>query len=249
VYDKGDQQDLNREKADIHAGDKLALVSWEKDGKVCCLTLIKAKMLRPLFLFDDKPFELEGVVIPPITEFAPEIKDKLSAGKGWRALGYARGIPEDRIKKLMSRFVAQREAQRLVLVAQAAEAARAAPPGSGRSSRASRRASGEGPHPRRGPCPPRSCWPAGRGSRHTPTTPSYGLPALSRRATSAFAESEGTSTCGNAADNDEARIADTAVAARIAVFVLIGLSGFCPWARKRSRECHRYIRRPVRSLR
>jgi AbrB family looped-hinge helix DNA binding protein len=31
-----------RDKADIHTGDKLALVSWEKDGKVCCLTLIKA---------------------------------------------------------------------------------------------------------------------------------------------------------------------------------------------------------------
>lgn len=31
-----------REKAGIHTGDKLALVSWEKDGKVCCFTLIKA---------------------------------------------------------------------------------------------------------------------------------------------------------------------------------------------------------------
>jgi AbrB family looped-hinge helix DNA binding protein len=31
-----------RDKADIRTGDKLALVSWEKDGKVCCLTLIKA---------------------------------------------------------------------------------------------------------------------------------------------------------------------------------------------------------------
>lgn len=31
-----------RDKADIHAGDKFALVSWEKDGKVCCFTLIKA---------------------------------------------------------------------------------------------------------------------------------------------------------------------------------------------------------------
>ena len=31
-----------RDKADIHAGDKLALVSWEKDGKICCFTLIKA---------------------------------------------------------------------------------------------------------------------------------------------------------------------------------------------------------------
>ncbi len=31
-----------RERAGIHAGDKLALVSWEKDGKVCCFSLIKA---------------------------------------------------------------------------------------------------------------------------------------------------------------------------------------------------------------
>lgn len=31
-----------RDKAGIRTGDKLALVSWEKDGKVCCLTLIKA---------------------------------------------------------------------------------------------------------------------------------------------------------------------------------------------------------------
>ena len=31
-----------REKAGIHTGDKLALVSWEKDGKVCCFALIKA---------------------------------------------------------------------------------------------------------------------------------------------------------------------------------------------------------------
>jgi AbrB family looped-hinge helix DNA binding protein len=32
-----------REKAGIRTGDKLALVSWEKDGKVCCFTLIKAE--------------------------------------------------------------------------------------------------------------------------------------------------------------------------------------------------------------
>ncbi|HUU06680.1 MAG TPA: HgcAB-associated protein [Patescibacteria group bacterium] len=31
-----------RERAGIHAGDKLALVAWEKDGAICCLTLIKA---------------------------------------------------------------------------------------------------------------------------------------------------------------------------------------------------------------
>ena len=32
-----------REKANIGAGDKLAIVSWEKDGKVCCISLIKAE--------------------------------------------------------------------------------------------------------------------------------------------------------------------------------------------------------------
>ncbi len=31
-----------RDKAGIGPGDKLAVVSWEKGGKVCCLTLIKA---------------------------------------------------------------------------------------------------------------------------------------------------------------------------------------------------------------
>jgi len=34
-----------REKAGIQAGDKLALVTWEKDGAFCCLTLIKANEL------------------------------------------------------------------------------------------------------------------------------------------------------------------------------------------------------------
>ncbi len=30
-----------REKADIHAGDKLAVISWDKGGKSCCISLIK----------------------------------------------------------------------------------------------------------------------------------------------------------------------------------------------------------------
>ena len=31
-----------RDKANIRPGEKLALVSWEKGGKICCLTLINA---------------------------------------------------------------------------------------------------------------------------------------------------------------------------------------------------------------
>ena len=31
-----------RDKAKIKAGDKLAIITWEKDGEICCITLIKA---------------------------------------------------------------------------------------------------------------------------------------------------------------------------------------------------------------
>lgn len=37
-----------RAKAGINAGDKLALITWEKDGKVCCLSLIKADELSEM---------------------------------------------------------------------------------------------------------------------------------------------------------------------------------------------------------
>jgi antitoxin PrlF len=34
-----------RDKSNIRAGDKLAIISWQKDGEVCCFTLIKADAL------------------------------------------------------------------------------------------------------------------------------------------------------------------------------------------------------------
>lgn len=34
-----------REKANIRAGDKLAVVSWDKGGEICCLYLIKTEHL------------------------------------------------------------------------------------------------------------------------------------------------------------------------------------------------------------
>jgi antitoxin PrlF len=34
-----------REKAGIHAGDKLAVVSMEQGGKTCCLSIIKVESL------------------------------------------------------------------------------------------------------------------------------------------------------------------------------------------------------------
>ena len=32
-----------REKANIHAGDKLAVTIWEKNGKICCISLMKSE--------------------------------------------------------------------------------------------------------------------------------------------------------------------------------------------------------------
>ncbi len=37
-----------RERAGIRPGDKLALISWESDGKVCCLALIRAGELTAM---------------------------------------------------------------------------------------------------------------------------------------------------------------------------------------------------------
>ncbi|MBC7247908.1 MAG: AbrB/MazE/SpoVT family DNA-binding domain-containing protein [Actinobacteria bacterium] len=37
-----------RERAGIRAGDKLALVSWERDGEVCCMVLMRAEELGDL---------------------------------------------------------------------------------------------------------------------------------------------------------------------------------------------------------
>ena len=34
-----------RDKARIRSGDKLALLSWEKEGEICCLYLIKTEHL------------------------------------------------------------------------------------------------------------------------------------------------------------------------------------------------------------
>lgn len=34
-----------RKKAGIKPGDKLAVTAWEKDGKVCCITLIRVEEL------------------------------------------------------------------------------------------------------------------------------------------------------------------------------------------------------------
>ncbi len=37
-----------RQRAGIEAGDKLAIVSFQKEGKVCCITLIKAAEMEDM---------------------------------------------------------------------------------------------------------------------------------------------------------------------------------------------------------
>ena len=50
-----------RERAKIQAGDKFALISWYKDGEVCCFTLIKAEALA------DRVKEFLGPVLKGIS--------------------------------------------------------------------------------------------------------------------------------------------------------------------------------------
>ena len=37
-----------RDKANIRAGDKLAVISWEKDRRVCCISLIRVEDLTEM---------------------------------------------------------------------------------------------------------------------------------------------------------------------------------------------------------
>ena len=37
-----------RKRAHINTGDKLAVIAMEKDGKVCCLSLIKVNDIEPM---------------------------------------------------------------------------------------------------------------------------------------------------------------------------------------------------------
>ena len=52
-----------REKAGIKPGDKLALVAWEKDGKVCCLSLIRVEELSTM---------VKGVLGPLMGDLLPQ---------------------------------------------------------------------------------------------------------------------------------------------------------------------------------
>ena len=54
-----------REKANIHPGDKLALVSWEKNGKICCINLIKAEDFALMVRGALGPMMKEMVETPP----------------------------------------------------------------------------------------------------------------------------------------------------------------------------------------
>lgn len=37
-----------RERADIKPGDKLAVISWEKKGRVCCISLVKTEEITDM---------------------------------------------------------------------------------------------------------------------------------------------------------------------------------------------------------
>ncbi len=52
-----------REKANIRAGDKLALMSWEKGGQICCFIMIRA---------DDLTKMVTGMLGPMVKDIVKE---------------------------------------------------------------------------------------------------------------------------------------------------------------------------------
>jgi AbrB family looped-hinge helix DNA binding protein len=52
-----------REKANIKAGDKFAVISWQSGGKVCCISLVKA---------DDFADTVKGMLGPLMGELLKE---------------------------------------------------------------------------------------------------------------------------------------------------------------------------------
>jgi AbrB family looped-hinge helix DNA binding protein len=54
-----------RDKANIGPGDKLALVSWEKEGRVCCFTLFKVEEFTNM---------VKGFLGPMMGEMLPKSK-------------------------------------------------------------------------------------------------------------------------------------------------------------------------------
>ena len=52
-----------RDRAGIRGGDKLAVIGWEREGKVCCLSLIKAEELSTM---------LKGVLGPLMGDLLPK---------------------------------------------------------------------------------------------------------------------------------------------------------------------------------
>ncbi|MGZ9163521.1 MAG: HgcAB-associated protein HgcC [Candidatus Deferrimicrobiaceae bacterium] len=51
-----------RDKAGIKGGDKLAVIGWEREGKVCCLSLIKVEELSTM---------VKGVLGPLMGDLLP----------------------------------------------------------------------------------------------------------------------------------------------------------------------------------
>ena len=52
-----------RDRAGIKGGDKLAVIGWEKEGKVCCLSLIRAEELSTM---------VKGVLGPLMGDIFPK---------------------------------------------------------------------------------------------------------------------------------------------------------------------------------
>ena len=69
------------------------------------IELVRGKKLRPLTVFDTKPYNLEGFgEIPPITNYLPELKAHLPY-QGWMMITMRADIPKPILKKIDEAFL------------------------------------------------------------------------------------------------------------------------------------------------
>jgi tripartite-type tricarboxylate transporter receptor subunit TctC len=77
-------------------------VDWgTADAAIEAAEFIKQGNLKPLAIFSDEPYQLPDYgEIPPITDFIPELEDRIVAGAGWRGFAVKKGTPEHIVDRL-----------------------------------------------------------------------------------------------------------------------------------------------------
>ena len=83
-----------RDRAGIGAGEKLALITWQQDGKICCVSLVKVEELRGMVA------GLLGPMMRDLEAGEPDLRrrraQRAKQPKGVPRTSQAGGAPQER---------------------------------------------------------------------------------------------------------------------------------------------------------